>query len=205
MRWIILGPVLTSLAVVAYGFLHSLLASKGAKEWAVDTFGIAARRFYRLIFNGIGVLTLLPVLAIPTLLPGQTIYQLTGLWLILATLGQALAVIILIIGLLQTDPWKFIGLRQLIDHPDDKEHQLVVNGLYQCVRHPLYTAGLLFIWLIPIMTTSLLVLNLGLTIYICIGSIYEEKRLQSEFGSTYLEYRGKVPWLFPNLRKFIAR
>jgi protein-S-isoprenylcysteine O-methyltransferase Ste14 len=205
MRWIILGPVLTFLAIVAYGLLHSLMASKSAKAWADDTFGRVAKRFYRLIFNAIGLLTLLPVLAIPTLLPGQTIYQLTGLWLILATLGQALAVIILIIGLLQTDPWEFLGIKQLIDHPDDKEHQLVVNGLYRCVRHPLYTAGLLFIWLIPIMTTSLLVLNLGLTIYICIGSIFEEKRLQSKFGSSYLEYREKVPWLFPSLRKCIAR
>jgi protein-S-isoprenylcysteine O-methyltransferase Ste14 len=205
MRWIILGPVLTFLAVVAYGLLHSLLASKGAKAWADDSFGTAARRFYRLIFNAIGVLTLLPVLAIPTLLPGQTIYQLTGLWLILATLGQGLAVIILIIGLLQTDPWKFLGLRQLIDHSDEKEHKLVVNGLYRCVRHPLYTAGLLFIWLVPIMTTSLLVLNLGLTLYICIGSIFEEKRLQLEFGPSYLEYQEKIPWLIPNLRKCIAR
>ncbi|OGO15259.1 MAG: hypothetical protein A2Z14_14565 [Chloroflexi bacterium RBG_16_48_8] len=95
----------------------------------------------------------------------------------------------------------FIGLRQWIDQPKPEEKQLVVSGLYRSVRHPLYTAGLIFIWLIPSMTTSMLVLNLSLTLYIYIGSIFEERRLLVEFGTAYLEYQSNIPRLIPNLRK----
>lgn len=196
-----LGPILTILAVFLYGLLHSVLASRSAKSWAEQSFGPVAGRVYRLVFNAIGLLTFLPVLVLPWMFPGQTIYQLSGIGLILATLGQAVAVFILILGLLQTDPWHFLGVRQIIHRTVDGEQRLVVSGLYRCVRHPLYLAGLLFIWLLPVMTTSIMVLNLSLSIYIYIGSIFEEKRLQAEFGSAYSEYRTSVPRLLPRFRK----
>jgi protein-S-isoprenylcysteine O-methyltransferase Ste14 len=201
MRIILLGPILTILAVSLYGLLHSLLASRSAKSWAEQSFGPVAGRVYRLIFNALGLLTFLPVLMIPVFLPGQIIYQLSGIGLILSTLGQAVSVIILVLGLLQTDPWQFIGLRQIIHQPVDGEQRLVISGLYRCVRHPLYLAGLLFIWLIPVMTTSILALNLSLSIYIYIGSLFEERRLQAEFGSSYSEYRARVPRMIPRFRK----
>ncbi len=69
------------------------------------------------------------------------------------------------------------------------------------MRHPLYSAGLLFIWLTPIMTTSSLALTLGLTAYIYIGSIFEERRLVARFGQAYLDYRRAVPRLIPMPRK----
>lgn len=204
-RWIILGPFFTLMAIVAYGLLHSLLASRTVKAWAERSFGNVAGRTYRLIYNVIGLITLLPVLVIPGLLPGQTLYQLHGIWLVLAILGQAFAVLILFMGLFQTDPWQFLGLRQLIHPTGDGDQELVVSGFYRCVRHPLYVAGLIFIWLIPIMTTSLLVLNLGLTFYIYIGSIFEERRLLAEYGSIYLAYRNEVPRLVPRLGHCLSK
>jgi protein-S-isoprenylcysteine O-methyltransferase Ste14 len=108
-------------------------------------------------------------------------------------------------GLLQTDPWQFLGLRQLIHPSDEGDNELVVSGFYRCVRHPLYVAGLIFIWLVPIMTTSLLILNLGLTLYIYIGSIFEERRLIVEFGSAYLAYRNEVPRLVPRLGHCLSK
>jgi protein-S-isoprenylcysteine O-methyltransferase Ste14 len=158
-----------------------------------------------LTFNLIGAITFLPVLIIPILLPGQTLYQLRGIWLILSILGQGLAVLILFMGLFQTDPWQFFGLRQLIRPSGEGEQKLVVSGFYRCVRHPLYVAGLIFIWLIPMMTTSLLVLNLGLTLYIYIGSIFEERRLLIEHGSAYVAYRSEVPRLIPRLGHCLSK
>jgi protein-S-isoprenylcysteine O-methyltransferase Ste14 len=200
----IIGPILTVLAVSLYGLLHSFLASRSAKAWAERSFGLIAGRYYRLIFNVIGLITLLPVLAIPVVFPGQTIYQLSGVGLILAIFGQAVAVILLILGLTQTDPWQFLGFRQFIAQPGNDE-QLVVNGLYGCVRHPLYLAGLLFIWLIPFMTASIFVLNLSLTIYMYIGSIFEESRLLAEFGFAYDAYRAEVPRLIPRVARCLTQ
>jgi protein-S-isoprenylcysteine O-methyltransferase Ste14 len=197
-RWNIFGAILIIAAVALYGFLHSVLASSKAKTWAERSFGPQAGRYYRMFFNVLGILTFLPILAIPILLPGETLYQITGIGLMLSSFGQVAAIIILVLGVIQTDPWQFLGIRQLAHHSKDNKQQLIINGLYRCVRHPLYTAGLVFIWLIPYMTTTLLALDLSLTIYIYLGSIFEERRLMTEFGSAYVAYRGKVPRLIPN-------
>ncbi len=191
------GPVLTFLAVAVYGALHSLLASNVVKQAFQRALGQTSDRFYRLFFNIVGGLTFLPVLAVAALDPGQTLYQLTRPWFLLTSAGQALAVILLLLGLFQTDSLHFLGLRQLL-HPGAQEPgELVINGLYCHVRHPLYSAGLLFIWLTPVMTTSVLALNLGLTLYIIVGSIFEERRLVGEFGQAYSDYQRRVPRLIP--------
>jgi protein-S-isoprenylcysteine O-methyltransferase Ste14 len=191
------GPVLTFIAVALYGALHSLLASNPVKQAFRRAFGPRSDRFYRLFFNLVGGLTFLPVLAVAALDPGQTLYNLAWPWVLLTSAGQALAVILLLLGLLQTDSLHFLGLHQLL-HPDAPEpNDLVINGLYCHVRHPLYSAGLLFIWLTPVMTSSVLALNLGLTLYIIIGSIFEERRLAGEFGQAYIDYQSRVPRLVP--------
>jgi protein-S-isoprenylcysteine O-methyltransferase Ste14 len=73
------------------------------------------------------------------------------------------------------------------------------------VRHPLYTAGLVLIWLLPILTWNLLALNLGLTAYIFIGAYFEERKLLLEFGDSYAEYREHTPMLIPGLKLTQAR
>jgi len=191
------GPVLTFIAVAAYGALHSLLASNPVKQAFRRAFGQTSDRFYRLFFNLVGGLTFLPVLAVAALDPGQTLYHLAWPWVLLTSVGQALATLLLLLGLLQTDSLHFLGIRQLF-HPEASEpSELVINGLYCHVRHPLYSAGLLFIWLTPVMTTSVLALNLGLTLYIIIGSIFEERRLVDQFGQSYSDYQRRVPRLIP--------
>jgi protein-S-isoprenylcysteine O-methyltransferase Ste14 len=77
---------------------------------------------------------------------------------------------------------------------------LVVRGLYRWVRHPLYTAGLVLIWLSPVMTANLLALNAGLTIYIVAGAMLEERKLQAEFGEAYAAYKRRTPMLIPGAR-----
>ncbi len=187
----------TLAAVAAYGVFHSLLASLGAKRLARRAFGPRADRVYRLLFNAIGGLTLLPVLAVPALRPGAVLYRLVMPWSGMALAGQALSVAALAVGLLQTDAWHFLGLRQLSEQKGATPPTLVTTGLYRWVRHPLYTAGLALIWLTPVMTTSLLAFNLALTAYILVGSALEERRLLAEFGSAYADYRRRVPRLIP--------
>jgi protein-S-isoprenylcysteine O-methyltransferase Ste14 len=97
---------------------------------------------------------------------------------------------------MQTDPLSFLGLQQLTGRPQGNP-RLVTTGMYRWVRHPLYTAGLLFVWLTPVMTFSLLSLNLSLTAYVILGSRLEERRLVAEFGEAYHEYQRRVPSLIP--------
>lgn len=192
-----LGPGLTLLAVTLWAALHSLLASNRAKAAARRRLGPAADRSFRLLYNLIGVLTLLPVLGIPALLPGAMLYAFPAPWATVAFILQFLALLLILVGLMQTGVLGFLGIEQLVRSNPGAAPPLQVAGLYAWVRHPLYSAGLAFIWLTPIMTASTLALFLGLTLYIYIGSIFEERRLVSEFGEPYREYQRRVPRLIP--------
>ena len=155
------------LAVALYGMLHSWLASLSAKRLARRFFGPSADRFYRLGYNAIGAITLLPLLAFTAWQPGRTLYSvpLPFTWLCLA--GQAAALAVIGLGLLQTGPSHFLGLRQLVEpagSPAENPPQLTTGGLYRYVRHPLYTAGFVFLWLTPVMTSTLFALYLGLSL-----------------------------------------
>jgi protein-S-isoprenylcysteine O-methyltransferase Ste14 len=187
---------MTLAALALYGALHSALASHTAKAFVRVRLGAWADRSYRLVYNIVAGLTLLPVLAVLALEPGELLYCAPWPWAALLVLGQLGAGVLLVVGLMQTDVWHFIGLRQLGAGPAG-QGQLVVTGLYRWVRHPLYTTGLLILWLTPLMASSLLALNIGLTAYIWIGLRFEERRLAREFGQAYHEYRRRVPALVP--------
>lgn len=190
--------LLTLIGAALYAVLHSAMAHPTAKEMLSDWLGWAYDRYYRLFYNVISIVTLLPVLAIPVFQPGLTIYRIPG-WLVwLTTLIQLLALLVLAIGLFQTDALRFIGLRQLwVGSAHSQHDDLATDGLYSYARHPLYTAGMVFIWLTPVMTTSLLALNLAFTAYFYLGSVLEEQRLVKRFGEEYQEYRSQVGRFFP--------
>ena len=194
------GPWVILLAVVIYGVIHSLLASLWVKARLRHWFGPGYERWYRLVYNLIGVAALIPLLALPALFESQTLYVIPYPWVIVTLLLQALAALALVVGLWQTDPLSFLGLRQLGGLPAEEPPRLVTGGLYRWVRHPLYTAGLVFIWLAPIMTVNLLVLNIGLTAYVIVGAYFEERKLLREFGAAYAEYRQRTPMLVPGLQ-----
>jgi protein-S-isoprenylcysteine O-methyltransferase Ste14 len=193
------SPLIILAAVLIYGFVHSLLASLGVKARLKQVFGRGTDRWYRLAYNAFAVITLLPILALPLLLDDMPLYRIPPPWLYFTTAVQVMALIGLGIGLLQTGIWSFLGFKQLLDIDQNQPPQMLTGGLYNWVRHPLYTAGLILIWMIPVMTYNLLALNLGLTVYLILGAIYEERKLVREFGDEYISYQGRVPMLIPGL------
>ncbi|MFZ5910565.1 MAG: methyltransferase family protein [Chloroflexota bacterium] len=192
MLWLILS-------VFLWGVIHSLLASQGVKAWLRRRFGDGLMRFYRFGYNLFSALSFLPILWLVIALPDRVLYRIPAPWLYLSLGGQLLAVALEIVGLLQTDTLSFIGLRQLIEG-EERSAPLVMRGLYRWVRHPLYTAGLLFIWLAPVMTVNLLTLCAAATIYIIVGAYFEERKLLREYGAAYAGYQASTPMLIPGLR-----
>lgn len=188
------------LAVLLYGVVHSWLASLWLKARARRLLGSGSDRWYRLSYNLLAILTLLPVLALPVMLEDHQLYQIPPPWQYLALAGQALAALTLLVGLLQTDIWSFLGLRQVLFGDQTAPPRLVVGGLYRWVRHPLYSAGLAFIWLMPVMTRNLLALNLGITVYIVLGAWFEEQKLLLEYGEAYRQYQRTTAMLIPGFR-----
>jgi len=188
-----------ALSVLAWGFLHSLFASLGFKEVVRRRFGRWVDRYYRLIYNLFASLSFGLILVLAVLTPDRTLYSVPMPWLIPLVIGQGLAVVALVVGFLQSHPMAFLGIRQL--GPKLEESQpLTIAGLYHYVRHPLYTAGLAFIWLIPLMTERLLAINLALTVYVIVGAFLEERKLVREYGQEYLRYISNTPMFIPFLK-----
>ena len=200
------------IAVVAYGAVHSLLAGQRAKSLAVRLFGESGQRGYRLAYNAVAVLTLLPIPVITARDPGRLLYACPWPWAGLALAGQGLALLVGVLALWQMGLGHFLGLRQIrearasraptdaADPADTRPPRLVVRGLYRRVRHPLYCCVLVFLILSPVMTTSLLTLYLGLSAYLVLGSVFEERRLVVAFGESYRDYQRRVPRILPFCR-----
>ena len=184
-----------------YAGLHSWLASRRLKEWTRQTLGPGTDRWYRFAYNVVGGITLLLLVPMLAWLPDRVLYTLPAPWLWLALLGQLVALIGILYGLWLTNIWHFLGLCQLFDIPtvrrEDCTPPLVVRGLYRWVRHPLYFWGLVLIWLTPQMTVNRLALFAVFSVYLYVGTFFEERRLVEEFGDDYRAYQRRVPRLLP--------
>ncbi len=188
-----------TLAVLIWGAAHSILASLEAKHWIRRMTGDAGERFYRFVYNIFSVISFAPVLWLMFILPDRVLYQIPSPWIYLSLTGQIAALVLLVVGVLQTDTLSFIGLRQLVEGKEPPS-KMVTHGLYRWVRHPLYTAGLLFIWLTPVMSQNALIVILAATLYIVVGAFFEERKLVREFGAAYAAYKATTPMLIPRLK-----
>lgn len=184
--------------IVLWGIVHSLLASTGFKNLIRRMLGDTFMKFYRLFYNVFAVFSIVPILYLMISLPDQTLYQVPVPWNYLMLAGQVLSVLLLFVAVMQTDLLSFAGLRQLVE--EEKTGNLVTNGLYRSVRHPLYTFSLLILWLSPSMSVNSFIVYAGLTIYILIGIIFEERKLLREFGKAYADYKSNTPMLLPGLK-----
>lgn len=192
-----LNILVLTLFFTGYAVLHSLLASLAAKKRLRQMLGPGVDRWYRLFYNLVAVVTLLPLFPLLALLPDQLLYVVPAPWRWLLVTGQLLALAGLGLAFLQTHPLHFLGLAQLWAGEPQQSGQLVVNGFYYWVRHPIYFFSLVLLWLSPAMTINLLIVYVLFTLYFYIGSIYEERRLVVEFGPAYRAYQRCVPRMIP--------
>ena len=184
-------------SVLAWGAVHSWLASDPVKRAAQRLIGDTGQRIYRLAFNVFAGVTLLPILLLARLLPDHALYTVPAPWVLLMLAGQVTAIVCLAVALLQTDALHFLGLRQLVQQ--EPRPTLNTRGFYGLVRHPLYMFGLVILWLTPVMTVNVFTLFVLLSLYLFVGAKLEERRLVREFGQEYEEYRRRTPMIVPGL------
>lgn len=186
------------LSIIVWGVVHSVTASLGFKDSLRRTFGPGFMKFYRLLYNVFSVVSFAPILYLSAVLPTQSLYRVTSPLNYLMLAGQGLSALLLLVAVLQTDTLSFVGLRQLIE--EEKPGRLVTKGFYRYMRHPLYTFGLLFLWLSPSVSVNSFVLYASLTIYIFVGVYFEERKLLREFGQEYADYKSVTPMIVPGLK-----
>lgn len=191
MLWLIL-------AIALWGIVHSIMASFEFKDFLQRTLGKGINKYYRLFYNAFSVLSFAPILYLMAVTPDEGLYHVPAPWRYLMFLGQGLSVIMLFVAVMQTGLLSFIGLLQIFG--DETNGELVTSGPYRYIRHPLYTFGLLILWLSPDVTVNSFVFYISLTIYILVGAYFEEKKLLREFGDEYAEYINDTPMFVPGLR-----
>jgi len=183
-------------SVAVWGIVHSWMASLKFKEFIGNVLGSV--RFYRLFYNIFSVISIAPIFYLMVTLPDKGFYQIPSPWSYVMLAGQGFSVLLLFVAVLQTDVLSFIGLRQLFQ--EEQPGKLVTRGFYRMVRHPLYTFGLLTLWLSSSVSVNSFVVYLGLTIYILVGIYFEERKLLREFGQAYADYQSITPMLIPGLK-----
>lgn len=179
--------------MLVWGLLHSLLAAQRVKRVLESQLG----RGYRLFYNLVAGVTLLPVLALVAWRPGEVLYQVPSPWRWGMVVIQLLAVLAAAITWLQTDVLRFLRIRQLLQAEPLGPNRLTISGFYKWVRHPLYFFSLVFLWFSPIMTLNLFILYGAFTLYFYLGAIFEERKLVGQFGQAYQAYQQRVPMLIP--------
>lgn len=190
-------PWVIPAAALLYGLIHSLMAATSLKQLVFSVFGRAAKKYYRLFYSISSVILLLPVLALPLLIPDKTYYTIPAPYVYLTGAVQAVSVALLTYSVLQTGALQFIGVRQALGMGENDT--LNTGGLYHYVRHPLYAFSLLFIWLTPTMTRNMLLLYAAITLYVLVGAVFEERKLLDKFGEAYRQYRKRTPFIIPFL------
>ena len=182
---------------LAYFIVHSALASHALKTWMAR---VRPRWMagYRLAFNLVAVLALLPVLRQFHHNPGPMLWAWNGPWSWLAN-GLALAAAIGFMATLRHyDGGEFLGWRQWREraHTADDREALHISPFHRHVRHPWYACGLVVLWTRD-MSAAMLVSALLITAYLVVGARLEERKLLARHGDAYRRYMRRVPGLLP--------
>ena len=183
---------------VGFFATHSIMASSNIKK-GINRLNPIFKSYYRLIFNLVSTLLLLPIVYVYYQLPTEYLFSTTALYQRAGSLLSVAGIYIVIDGFKNYRTDEFLGTYQIKNHHDFHPTKLSRAGWNGVVRHPLYFGGiLLVIGLLLIMPTIKLGLTCLLVIgYLYIGSIWEEKKLKAEFGRDYINYKREVSMLLP--------
>ena len=99
--------------------------------------------------------------------------------------------------------WDFATFGRGTPAPIDPPKKLVIRGLYQFSRNPMYVGVLILIlaWAASFKAIILVVYALLISIaFHAVIIIYEEPHLRSLFGDSYLDYCARVPRWIPHFR-----
>lgn len=204
------GPAPTALAVdlallLAFAAVHSALARPAAKarlaRWV-------PAELERSLYSAIAGAQIVALMALWRPLP-VAVWSVPGelpraaLWGLFAC-GWA----IVLCALRAVDAAQLFGLRQALAAAREARYEappFVARGPYRYVRHPLYGATVLSLFAAPDMSQGRLLLAVTLTLYIVLGSRFEERDLERAHGDAFRAYRAAVPGFMPGRGRFARR
>lgn len=159
-------------------------------------------RYYRLLYNGISFITLLPLIVVTHMLNGPVFFSWDGYVIIGRGILLLAALSLFWAGARHYDLHEFMGIRQA----KTGEHHTLISegadifegGIFTVTRHPWYLGTLLLIWsVLQNYTLAEFLVGLILSIYLVVGSLLEERKILVVYGDRYRQYQQKVSMLLP--------
>lgn len=190
--------LLLAFAWLLYGAIHSFLASNFFKNLAAKILGNYFR-FYRLIYNTLAFVLLIPVFAVQFSTEKEVLWQASLYQSIIGKFISVWGVFLIATALQGYNLSEFSGF----DFGKTQEKsEFKSDGLLKYMRHPIYFGILLLVWGMFVVDASTRSLTgaVAVTIYLFIGIYFEEKKLIEVFGEKYKKYQQEVPMLIPFLK-----
>jgi protein-S-isoprenylcysteine O-methyltransferase Ste14 len=190
--------LLLALAWAAYGAVHSAMISESATGFLKRRLGDAFR-FYRLFFNAVAIVLILPLAWYTLSLRQEPFFRWDGAWLAVRYTLVFVGILLFVAGGRHYSMRRFIGLSQLRRTSSGGMAAgggIDSSGVLGLVRHPWYTGLVLLLWARDL-DAARLVVNGVLTAYILIGTFLEERKLVHEFGDAYCSYQQRVSMFVP--------
>lgn len=184
---------------VTYFFIHSFMISSRFTYFLKLKFK-SKFQFYRLFYNTLAIITLLPVVWYTYKLDSETLFSWSNHFRIFQFSFIIIIGYITLLALKEYDLLHLAGFRQIEKKNTPKVNlqgsKLKDSGILGLVRHPIYAICFPLIWLHDISITSIIV-NIIVSLYLIIGTRLEEKKMILEFGDQYRNYQKKVSMFFP--------
>ena len=187
-----------ALAWFSFGLVHSILARGSGARLLRSLCGAAER----LSYNAIATVHFVAVLVVGEfVLSDFGVFDQPG-WLVwLRWIVFALGLLIAVPALRSYDLSLFSGMKQYragraSSNVSTPQERLVTDGLHRYVRHPLYSALFLCLWGLADDTLSLATAVWG-SLYLLIGTFFEERKLIALYGQAYEIYKSRVPPFVP--------
>ena len=196
-----MGSLLYAFAWFLFAAVHSLLARPSVQ----GKFESYVKSWYRLFYNLLALISVAIVLMVGkswlshnrfAIFDNQPVE-------IFTIVVQLLGFVVLVLAFASYDKGRFIGITQVMTGErvsSATNEPLQRSGLNRWVRHPLYTGAFLVLWGGAISLLGVWTAIWG-TLYLVIGSRFEERKLVNIYGDDYQRYQQDVPQFFPRLKK----
>ena len=189
--------ILYAVAWFLFAIVHSLLA-RPVIQSRIENY---LWRFYRLTYNLLAIFSIALVLLTGRLVLNTNRFVLFDNKIALfATFSlQITGFIVLLLALSTYDIGRFTGITQVITNErlnSADNEPLQKLGLNRWVRHPLYTGAFFVLWGGSVSMFDVWTAVWG-TLYLLIGTLFEERKLIKIYGDEYKRYQQEVPRYFP--------
>lgn len=186
--------------IVVFGLQHSVMARPGFKRWFT---GFVPPHLERAVYVFVSCPALLLVLVFWQPLPGIIWRSDDSVVTMLVWAVFGAGWLLLVAATYMINHFELFGLAQAWRHwrgTSAPAGGFRMAYAYRYVRHPIYTGWLTVFWATPQMSASHLLFAMGMSVYILVGMICEERDLIATFGDRYRDYRARVPALLPGFK-----